>query len=403
MTAPIMLKFKQFSIRNFKSIDQISLDFNNLTCIVGMNGAGKSTILQALDFTSQLMVGRIDEWLEQRGWNISQLTNQNLKSKAKNSFIRIQMVLEWSFQENPKDVRELVWDAEFDVRRLKCRDESLTVNGEVIFASTGLDFSVSGTPNPTEILWDYTGSMLSSMTESWFDQHRFLKKIREALLGISSLELLSPAILKKSSRSPVGRIGISGENLASFIHGLTKSQQEDLVHNLRIFYPNLSRINTKKKVGGWIILGFEEQFKNQKTISDSVHINDGLLRILAVLAQQKHGSPTLLLLDEIENGINQEIMGKLVEFLSSSGIQALITTHSPLLLNYLSDEQAVESVYFTYRTDTGSLNLKKFFEVIDHPEILDFAGPGEVYANTDLKHLADKCRLLDMENSEPKK
>ncbi len=51
---------RTFKITNFKSIDEICMDLQKLNFIVGMNGAGKSTILQALDFTSQLMKGDIN-------------------------------------------------------------------------------------------------------------------------------------------------------------------------------------------------------------------------------------------------------------------------------------------------------------------------------------------------------
>ncbi|UOO85696.1 AAA family ATPase [Neisseria arctica] len=401
MTAPIMLKFKSFSIQNFKSINQIHIDFDDLTCIVGMNGAGKSTILQALDFTSQLMAGRMDVWLDQRGWDAKQLINQNLKPKS--SFIKVAVNFEWI----PDDIDllhtiQIKWVAVFDIRQLKCVQESIFSGGgrEIFHSSEGELGDICSGGTFIDILWDYTGSVLSSMADSWFEDRWLLAKIREILLGISSLELLSPVVLKKSSRATVNRIGMSGENLPSFIHSLNKEQQEELTQSLRVFYPHLSKITTKKKVGGWVQLEFEETFKGQKTVSESIHINDGLLRILAVLAQQKNSFPTLLLLDEIENGVNQEIMGKLVKFLSAGQTQVVITTHSPLLLNYLTDEQARRDVYFAYRTETGSLNIRKFFDVIDEPKMLDFAGPGEVYANTNLNSLADKCRALD--NNQPK-
>ena len=394
MTAPIMLRFKSFNIQNFKSINHINIDFDKLTCIVGMNGAGKSTILQALDFTSQLMSGRMDTWLIQRGWDAKQLINQTLKPKS--SFIKVSVDLEWQLEKDLFHPRQIKWEATFDIRQLKCEHEKIIVDGEyVAFYSTGTNIIDRVDDALVDILWDYTGSVLSSMADSWFEKRMLLAKTREAILGISSLELLSPSILKKSSRAAVSRVGMGGENLPSFIHSLSKEQQEELVRSLRVFYPNLSKITTRKKVGGWVTLGFEETFKDQKTVSEALHINDGLLRILAVLAQQKNSSPILFLLDEIENGINQEIMGKLVGFLSSCQTQVLITTHSPLLLNYLTDEQAVQGVYFVYRTESGSLNLRKFFNVIDEPEILDFAGPGEVYANTNLSLLAEKCRNLD--------
>lgn len=99
--------------------------------------------------------------------------------------------------------------------------------------------------------------------------------------------------------------------------------------------------------------------------------------------------------NEFENGINQEIMSDLVRYLAEGETQAVITTHSPLLLNYLKDEEARQGVYFAYRSAQGELRLRRFFEVIDEPELLDVAGPGEIYVNTDLRELAEKCRRLD--------
>jgi len=40
------------------------------TCLIGLNGSGKSTILQAIDFISQLAQGRLDDWLEVREWQL---------------------------------------------------------------------------------------------------------------------------------------------------------------------------------------------------------------------------------------------------------------------------------------------------------------------------------------------
>ena len=72
---------RTFKITNFKSIDEICMDLQKLNFIVGMNGAGKSTILQALDFTSQLMKGDIQSWLANREWDFKDLRNQNNKNR----------------------------------------------------------------------------------------------------------------------------------------------------------------------------------------------------------------------------------------------------------------------------------------------------------------------------------
>ncbi len=45
---------EQLSIKNFKGIKEIDLDFSKLNILVGENNSGKSTILQSLAFLAQI-------------------------------------------------------------------------------------------------------------------------------------------------------------------------------------------------------------------------------------------------------------------------------------------------------------------------------------------------------------
>ena len=51
---------------NFKSLVEVTIPLGQFNCLVGMNGAGKSTVLQAFDFLSQLMRCDLQGWLDQR-------------------------------------------------------------------------------------------------------------------------------------------------------------------------------------------------------------------------------------------------------------------------------------------------------------------------------------------------
>ena len=41
---------KKLTIRNFKAIHDMTIAFSPLTVLIGENAAGKSTVLQAIDF-----------------------------------------------------------------------------------------------------------------------------------------------------------------------------------------------------------------------------------------------------------------------------------------------------------------------------------------------------------------
>jgi predicted ATPase len=61
-------------VDNFKSLVDFDLDLAEFTCLVGFNGAGKSTILQVFDFIASLFQGTTDRWLKARNWKNADLT-----------------------------------------------------------------------------------------------------------------------------------------------------------------------------------------------------------------------------------------------------------------------------------------------------------------------------------------
>ena len=70
---------KSIWIDNFKSLVDFELELTKFSCLVGLNGSGKSTVLQAMDFLSQLMVGDLDGWLEERHWERADLNSKLTK------------------------------------------------------------------------------------------------------------------------------------------------------------------------------------------------------------------------------------------------------------------------------------------------------------------------------------
>ena len=108
----------------------------------------------------------------------------------------------------------------------------------------------------------------------------------------------------------------------------------------------------------------------------------------------------MILLDEIENGINQEIVQTLVDTLLASPQQLVVTTHSPLLLNYLPDDVAREAVQLIYKTPEGETRIRKFFDIARIAEKLHVMGPGDAFVDTDLKLLTQECIEQDRQLEE---
>ena len=105
------LSLVNIKANSFKSLVDFSLPFSKFNCLVGLNGSGKSTVLQFIDFLSQQMTGDIDEWLESRKWTAKDL-NSTLSKQLNISFT---VELEFSG-------KSVIWNASFnrsDTRRTR--------------------------------------------------------------------------------------------------------------------------------------------------------------------------------------------------------------------------------------------------------------------------------------------
>ena len=377
-------------IVNFKSLGEVTVRLGQFNCLIGMNGAGKSSVLQAFDFLSQLMLGDIDDWLTQRGWRMADL-HCKLRKESNITF-------NIGFRASSGAL--LTWIGVFNRTLLRCSSESMFLAGggpdRVIFRADAKTFHIDGKRNQ-DIAFTYQGSLLSALKETELSAP--MLEVRNALRRIRSLELLSPHLLRKSARTSDHDIGAGGEKLSAYLDNIKGDRKNALIVLLQRFYPALVDFKVTSQRSGWKKLSVVEQFENHKLETEATHLNDGLLRILAVLTQAD-SDRSMILLDEIENGINQEIVQTLVDTLLASPQQLVVTTHSPLLLNYLPDDVAREAVQLIYKTPEGETRIRKFFDIARIAEKLHVMGPGDAFVDTDLKLLTQECIEQDRQLEE---
>lgn len=368
-------------VQNFKSLADFSLPLDMFTCLIGLNGAGKTTVLQVMDFIGHLACGITDF----RGWEKSELITNGSNSRT------ISFQIDFIVKENIK----CSWSGKYNIDKQRFMEEkivdsdpdALAPNTYLQLKENRLSYDGMGTSGPKDISdYDYKGSVLSAFK---FDDH-VISAIKQELQSLKSMELLSPNSLRRASL-PGDALGIGGEGLSGYLSKL-KSEDEDLLQGLlRLFYPQTGKYEIKRKKFGWKDLLLRENAL--KAPVSAAHINDGYLRILAILSQM-YSKAGFLLFDEIENGINQELVENLLKVLQNfNGKQVLVTTHSALVLNYLTDEAAKASVILLYKDGQGHTYAMKFFE---HPDIapkMEFMAPGQIMSQTNLIELSRKLAL----------
>jgi len=107
--------------------------------------------------------------------------------------------------------------------------------------------------------------------------------------------------------------------------------------------------------------------KDGRSVS-ALSASDGTLRFLAILAALLGPEPaSFYFIDELETGVHPSRLSLLVDLIESQtkrrGIQVVATSHSPLLLQFLSQE-SLEHASLTYRLpDRSDTQIKRIVDI----------------------------------------
>jgi predicted ATPase len=385
---------KKLTIRNFKAIQDMTVEFNPLTVLIGGNSCGKSTVLQALDFLRSASSRDIPEYLREKGWSFDELRSQ--VGCNKNGPITFIAVFELTVNNKSESVE---WTLEVNQtgghltigEMIKRSDNSpifsrgLGNSGPMVAGGAG---SYAG--NPSAVAHDLKEIILEA---SWLKYMQFVNNspecsaLKKFLLDSTFFGVLSPDIIRAGGKSrSAADIGPGGISLTPFIHGLMDEQKNTLDKIVSGFVGFTVKIKTID-LGGRIELYIEEEFEGSTTRINKDHISDGLLRIISFVAialqQEKTSAPPagMVLLDEIENGINpyltENINGLLNDLTTTSKRQIIVTTHSPIILNDIDPD----CIDLLWKGKSGAVHCRKLFSISELHDSLDFLNPGDAWMN----------------------
>lgn len=356
------------AIKNFKSLAQIPTDarevsFGPLNVLIGPNGCGKSSLLQAIDFLRAFFESSVEVYLRDRDWDFKDLPNLRQTGKT----IRWDVIAElddgegdewagvyrYSVALQPKrhlgiGEERLVWTPKHDkaaatpVRLLERHGRKCTVKDQL-----------TGTMETSQMV-----SLPASLMSRWdpvSDRKRYPQalRFRDWVERFRSYLIWDPKVLRYPDRGKHDQLGTSGEHLASVI-GRLKDKHPDkfqqLVKRLRRLFPNLTDISVSGKGWGWRSIRLHEG-NGKEVVFNSQQMSDGVLRLIAVTGLlYQDNVPSVVTLEEPENGVHPQLIREVVQVLRELTLrkpphqcQVFFTTHSPYILDEFYDHP--EQVY----------------------------------------------------------
>ncbi|MFN0053376.1 MAG: AAA family ATPase [Planctomycetales bacterium] len=344
---------RSFRAENFEAIrDSGRIEFGWLTAFIGNNGAGKSSLVEALETFRDVVQDGVDRGFQRwRGFEhaLNQAPKRTLsKSLAERSRFTHPMQFSSHWRWKGKDLRcqqsitqgeqdTLFIQSEQVVRRQLGLTERWIRNshGDVYVNGEWQEGNGKKVANPPKLADG--SSMLNQFAWESFADWQFLM--------LNPERMGQPTPQKRAMN--VVTLARDGANIAEYLNEIRKldrSAFEGIVDSLRIVLPyaaNLTPSFTSELERAFYLKLEEEDFGIPGWL-----LSTGTLRIVALLAALRHPKPSpLMVVEEIENGLDPRTLHLLVEeiraAITAGTTQVILTTHSPYLLDLLDLSQIV--------------------------------------------------------------
>lgn len=385
---------KTFNVDNFKSLNNLSINLQPMTVIVGNNATGKSSILQAIDFVCGCVNDDFSVLLERRGWTVDNIRSKFIRSGTARISFGVEVALEepvnttlkWGMVLQPNVAKNQLHLVSEEIVDLDTKETLVQYKASAGGWIKGDKEELSIMPN-----FVITSSCLKVIQHLHGVDSR-LNRLVDFFDNSESFEMLAPDNMRLSSRGVVKNIGETGKNLPSFIRQMSAEQKNNFMSKLkRILGDRISDVSASVKgKPGWTLINVKEHYDTGDVEFSSKEISDGILRVLAFIAiSEIEPANAIFLLDEVENGINSDYAEAMIDVLSEiyeeSRHQLVLTTHSTVFLDYVKPEQIV----LLYRDQNGSTRADNLFDSKEIRDKLEYMYPGEILLNMSQKEIAD--------------
>ncbi len=367
------MRINEIHIRNFKSLYDTKFEPGNVNVLIGANGSGKSSVLEALGILSAAMSDRVnDNSLQRMGVRLS--PSPMYKSRFK-TIDRIPAAIEFQIE----------WaDTDKDGAQVKClykADMLPPTSGDswgyLSEAAYQDGERVTGRSNRTKapIPNDVGYFMLSEDMQD--------KQCRMMGEYLSDFGIYQPetAVLRGNITDPTQRtpVGLTGGRLAEAVQSLFHQEDGDLMlgdlyeddflelidwaQEFRVTTPKKSTLNSAVSSTRQVI-EFKDKYLKQNAYFTGYDASEGALYVLFMLTLAMHReSPVVFSVDNFDQALNPRLARRLTRLFSeeviSHGKTVFLTTHNPLVLDGLDLADERNRLFSVNRNADGYTELQR--------------------------------------------
>ncbi|MBF0461705.1 MAG: AAA family ATPase [Magnetococcales bacterium] len=376
-----MYALQEIDIKGFRRLRDVRLEMRPLTVLIGANGVGKSSLLDAMNLLSASAAGQLNVTLNKLLGGMADVC-----TRGQTGCIDLAVKLAapghspWKY-----------------ALSLETKGYSYRVAGEML-AQEPIQYMEAH----LELIKYYDAQKKRLIKANWESNslesalsqvHRTGKQLddfRQILRADGQYRLLdvgrnAPVKLPQQMR-PADSPGANGEDLVSFLFSLRETDRdryERIEDTLKAAFPDFASLHFPPVAAGMLSMTWREsQCKDPLYIHQ---LSDGSIRFLWLISLlQSPALSTITLIDEPEVSLHPDMLRLLADLLREASLRTnlLVATHSDQLIRFLKPEEVVvldkNEEGFTTAHRANTLDLEAWLADYSLDEIRRMGGPMEV-------------------------
>jgi predicted ATPase len=337
-------EIERIKISGFRRLFSFELPMRRLMVLIGANGVGKTSFLDALSLLSASASGNLNTALSQLGGVANLLTRDRGRGISFSVDMKVpnNNPLKYELQVEPTGSGYTISRETLSQNRGQ-PDPFMHIDSAYgSFRYYDVDKKGIIHPNWEHNLFETSLSQVPKM----FRQPEELRRILATADQYHVLDVSSRAPVKlPQAMKPASLPGVDGEDLTPYLYYLRESDQDRfdaVIDTLRAAFPDFDTLGFPPVASGMLTTIWNDN-KFQKPIY--MHeLSEGTLRFiwLVALLHSPHLS-TITMIDEPEVSLHPELLSLLVDVMreASKRTQIVIATHSDRLVSFLHPEEVV--------------------------------------------------------------
>lgn len=363
------MNLKKLCFGNFKSLYNTSFEPGKVNVFIGANGAGKSTILEAIGLLSAAMTDRVDAAsLQRKGVRLSNPSLYKSGFEGQKRKSTIDLSLEWEREDWPSVFQ-------YDVHLMTSKDSDYWRYHSEAFWENGKKKWGRSNASQKQIN-NYIGFFLVDKDPELTDGREIAKLFADYGIFQPNTLTLRGTVPDPNQMSPVG---LNGGRLAEALQDIMRKENGELclgslymddvlelidwASDISIDIPKKTNINANIPTTRQVI-EFGDRFMKNTARFTGYDASEGALYVLFMLCLAMHPqTPPMFAVDNFDHALNPRLARKVTEIFCEQVIEnkkcVFLTTHNPLVLDGLDLKNNEIRLFAVERDKNGHAQIKR--------------------------------------------